>query len=276
MKEVLNFVLIEWGDYKLTIGNLVAIALIFIGTKLLVWLINKAFEKRFTSDKDELGRKYTLSKLTGYVIWTFALLLMFQSAGIKITLLLAGSAALLVGIGLGLQQTFQDFISGLILLLDRTIEINDVIEMEGMVARVEHIGLRTSILVTRDDIAVIVPNSKITTSNVINWSHTKKKPRFHIDVGVAYGSNEDLVKSVLLVCAREHPEVLKEPSPFIRLEEFANSSVNFKLYFWTKDAFRVENIKSDLRFLIIKKLRENNITIPFPQMDIYVKEIPGK
>lgn len=276
MKEFLEFKLLEFGNYLFTVGDLLLIVLLFVGTKILLWLIRKAYEKKFSGERDQRGRKFALIKITGYVIWIFSLLFMLQVAGIEITLLLAGSAALLVGIGLGLQQTFNDFISGFILLIDRIIEVNDVIEVDGMVARVEHIGIRTSVLVTRDDISVIVPNSKITGSNVINWSHTKEQSRFYIPIGVAYGSDEELVRKVLMECALEHTRVLKEPPPFVRLEEFADSSINFKLFFWTSEVFRVENTKSDLRFAVVKKLRENRITIPFPQMDVYVKQIPEK
>lgn len=274
MNDILKYVLFTIGTFSFTVGDLVSIVLIFIGARILMWLIGKAYERRFAALGDDRGRKYALTKVTGYVIWTLAIILMLQTAGIKITLLLAGSAALLVGIGLGLQQTFHDFISGFILLLDRTIEMNDVIEVDGLVARVDHIGIRTSLLVTRDDISVIVPNSKLTSSNVINWSHTRRQSRFHIPIGVAYGSDEELVRKVLLQCAAEHDQVLSNPGPFVRLEEFGDSSVNFELYFWTAEVFRVENTKSDLRFAIVKKLRENSITIPFPQMDVYVKQIP--
>lgn len=276
MKEFLEFKLLEWKNYLLTVGDLIMIFLIFIGTKILLWMIRKAYEKRFSGTRDNRGRKFALIRLTGYLIWTFSILMILQAAGAKITLLLAGSAALLIGIGLGLQQTFNDFLSGFILLIDRTIEVDDVIEIDGMVARVENIGIRTSTLVTRDDISVIVPNSRITGSNVINWSHTKEQSRFHIPIGVAYGSDEELVRKVLLECAADHDRVSKQPPPFVRLEEFADSSVNFKLYFWTSEVFRVENTKSDLRFSVVKKLKENNITIPFPQMDIYVKQVPAK
>lgn len=274
MKDFFDFKLIEWGSYTFTVGNLLAVLLVIICTKLLLWGIRKSYKKRVANGEDSHGRKYAVLQIIKYIIWTFAILLILQSAGIKITLLLAGSAALLVGIGLGLQQTFNDFVSGFILLIDRTIEINDVIELDNMVGRVEQIGIRTSILVTRDDIAVIVPNSRITGNNVINWSHTKKQSRFHLLIGVAYGSDEELVKNVLLECAAMVPLILKDPSSFVRLEEFADSSVNFSLYFWTSDVFRVENIKSDLRFLIVKKLREHSISIPFPQMDVYVKQLP--
>jgi len=276
MNKFLKFTLVEWGDYKFTVANLLTVIFIFIATKILLWLIRRLYRKRFSSENYDRGHEYTVLKLVGYLFWTIAIVLIIQQAGIKITLLLAGSAALLVGIGLGLQQTFNDFISGFILLLDSTIKINDVIEIDNMVARVEHIGIRTSILVNRDDISVIVPNSKITGANVINWSHTKKQSRFNLPVGVAYGSDEEQVKKILLDCVVQHTLVLPEPTPFVRLEEFGNSSINFSIFFWTSEVFRVETIRSDLRFAIIKKLRENKITIPFPQMDVYVKEIPAK
>lgn len=275
MKRILEYRLLEWGDYVLSVGNIIAVLLVFIGAKILMFFLRKVYRRRFSRLADDRGREFALTKLTGYVVWTFAFLVMLQTAGVKITILLAGSAALLVGIGLGLQQTFHDFISGFILLVDRTIEVNDVIEVDGMVARVKHIGVRTSILVTRDDISVIVPNSRITSNNVINWSHTKKQSRFHIPIGVAYGSDEELVRKVLLECANEHAQILQDPPAFVRLEEFANSSINFNLFFWTSEVFRVENIKSDLRFQVVKKLRDNKITIPFPQMDVYVKEVKG-
>lgn len=274
MNDFLNQKIISWGTYTFTIGDLVSIISIFIITGILMFVIRRIVERKYRNDEENDGRKYAVVKLISYLVWTIAVLLMINAAGVKITLLLAGSAALLVGIGLGLQQTFNDFISGFILLIDRTIEINDVIEIEGMIARVESIGIRTSNLVTRDDIVFIVPNSRITGNNVINWSHTKKQSRFNISIGVAYGSDEELVRKVLLECANEQGQILKEPAPFVRLEDFGNSSINFSIFFWTGDVFRVENIKSDLRFSIVKKLRENRITIPFPQMDVYVKKLP--
>jgi small-conductance mechanosensitive channel len=275
MKKFLDFKLIEFGNYTFTVTNLLTVIFIFVATKFLLWVIKRVYEKRFSKIRDERGRKYAHIQLTGYFLWTFSIILMIQGAGFNITLLLAGSAALLVGIGLGLQQTFNDFISGFILLIDKTIQVNDVVEINDIVARVDHIGIRTSVLVNRDDISIIVPNSKITGANVINWSHIKKQSRFYLPVGVAYGSDEELVRTVLLECVSQHSLVLKNPEPFVRLEEFGNSSVDFKIYFWTSEIFGVENIKSELRFSIIKKLREHNISIPFPQMDVHVKEIPG-
>lgn len=276
MNEIFRYKLITWGDYIFTVGDLASIIIIILVARLLLLIVKVLVEKRYRKDAERSGRKLAITKLFGYVIWTFTILIILQAAGLKITLILAGSAALLVGIGLGLQQTFNDFISGFILLIDRTIEVNDVIELDNMVARVKHIGIRTSIVVNRDDISVIIPNSRITGNNVINWSHTKKQSRFHILVGVAYGADEELVRKVLLECASEHIKIHKDPAPFVRLEEFGNSSINFGIYFWVSEIFRVESTKSDLRFSIVKKLRENNISIPFPQMDLYIKKLPGQ
>jgi small-conductance mechanosensitive channel len=150
--------------------------------------------------------------------------------------------------------------------------VGDVVELEGDVGIVKEIGFRTTKIENRDNIILIIPNSKFIGENVINWSHIEQKTRFSVDVGVAYGSDVELVKKVLLECARDHQEVTEYPKPFVRFDDFGNSSLDFQLFFWTDNAFRVENIKSDLRFAIDKKFRENKITIPFPQRDVHIKK----
>jgi small-conductance mechanosensitive channel len=198
--------------------------------------------------------------------------MILDTLGIRLTLLLAGSAALLVGIGLGLQQVFKDIVSGFFLLFEGNLKVGDVVELEGDVGIVKEIGFRTTKIENRDNIILIIPNSKFIGENVINWSHIEQKTRFSVDVGVAYGSDVELVKKVLLECARDHQEVTEYPKPFVRFDDFGNSSLDFQLFFWTDNAFRVENIKSDLRFAIDKKFRENKITIPFPQRDVHIKK----
>jgi len=119
---------------------------------------------------------------------------------------------------------------------------------------------------------IIVPNHKFTNDEIVNWSHIETKTRFHVNVGVAYGSEVRLVEKVLLDCAKTNKDISNTPAPFVRFDDFGNSSLDFQLYFFTRKSFRVENIKSDMRFLIDEKFRENNIRIPFPQMDIHVSE----
>lgn len=139
-----------------------------------------------------------------------------------------------------------------------------------MVGRVKDIGVRTTKVVERDNIILIIPNSKFTSDNVINWSHMDQKSRFNVAVGVAYGSDVRLVEKVLLECANECNEVVKNPHPFVRFEDFGDSSLDFKLFFWSSNSFFVEQTKSKLRFAIDQKFRENGVTIPFPQRDLHI------
>ena len=190
---------------------------------------------------------------------------------IKITILLAGSAALLVGLGLGLQQIFQDFVSGITIIIEGTLKVGDIVQtQEGEVGKVKEISMRTSKLETRDNIILIVPNSKLINNVVINWSHIEKKTRFKVDVGVAYGSDVQLVKRLLLECATDHKLVFTNPAPFVRFTDFSDSSLCFQLLFYTNETFRVEDIKSDLRFRIDNAFRQNGVRIPFPQRDVHL------
>lgn len=192
--------------------------------------------------------------------------------GIKITVLLTGSAALLVGVGLGLQQTFNDFISGIILLLEGKTKVGDVLQVDNDIVMLKDIGLRTSESVNRDNITIIIPNSKIINDKVINWSHQEKKTRFRIDIGVAYGSDVDMVIKILEESAHDHPDICNKDVIEARFIDFGNSSLNFQLLFFSKNIFRIERIKSDIRKIINNNLLENNISIPFPQMDIHLSQ----
>ena len=170
-----------------------------------------------------------------------------------------------------MQQTFNDFISGIILLIEGTTKIGDVLEIDGDVVLIQDIGLRTSKGLNRDDIVVIIPNSLITTNKVINWSHQTKRTRFRIKVGVAYGSDIDLVIKILEESALEHPDISDKNLIEARLSDFGNSSLDFELLFFSDNVFRIEKVKSDIRKIINRKFTENNIVIPFPQMDVHIK-----
>ncbi len=162
-------------------------------------------------------------------------------------------------------------ISGIILLSERSIKIGDILEIDGDIVRIQQIGIRTSKGLNRDEISIIIPNSLITTNKVINWSHQSKKTRFRINVGVAYGSDVDLVLKILEESAQEHLDISDTNLIEVRLINFGNSSLDFQLLFFSKNIFRIEKVKSDIRKIINRKFTENNITIPFPQMDIHYK-----
>ena len=271
IKKILEYEILSIGGYNIIVIEIVNILLIIAVTKLLLWLIKKALNRSNKKKKLDTGTTYALYQIIRYILWVMAIGLILEAMGVKVTLLLAGSAALLVGVGLGLQQTFNDVISGIILLTERSIKIGDVLEIDGDVVMIQSIGLRTSKGLNRDDISIIIPNSLITTSKVINWSHQSKKTRFRIDVGVAYGSDVDLVIKILEESAFEHPEVSDRQLVEGRLVNFGNSSLDFQLLFFSKNIFRISKAKSDIRRIINRKFNENNITIPFPQMDLHVR-----
>jgi len=275
VKEILNYEIFSFGDYVIKVSKLVTIALIIVATFFVLWLIKKALSaKRFS--KVDAGTSYAIYQIIKYIIWVISITVMLETIGIKITLLLAGSAALLVGVGLGLQQTFNDIISGIILLSERSIKVGDVLEVDGDVVRIQSIGLRTSKAINRDDISIILPNSLITTSKVINWSHQSKRTRFRIEVGVAYGSDVDLVIKTLEECARDYPDVITSEKVEARLENFGSSSLDFHLLFFSKNIFRIPKVKADIRKIICKKFAENNIVIAFPQLDVHLKQEPSE
>lgn len=269
-KNILEFELISVGEFKIRVYSLLLILLIFLATNFILWLIKKALANSRYSKLDK-GANYALFQIIKYIIWVIAIGLILEAIGINITVLIAGSAALLVGIGLGLQQTFNDILSGIILLSEKSIKIEDVLEIDGEVVKIQSIGLRTSKALNTDDVSIIIPNSLITTNKVINWSHQTLKTRFRIDVGVAYGSDIDLVLSILEECAFEHPDTADKESTEARLVNFGNSSLDFQVLFFSANIFRISKVKSDIRRAICRKFADNNITIPFPQMDLYLK-----
>jgi len=196
---------------------------------------------------------------------------MLQALGVQVTILLAGSAALLVGIGLGLQQTFNDILSGIILLFEHSVKVGDILEIDGDRVIIQEIGLRTSKGMNVRQIVVIIPNSLITTNKVINWSHQTQKTLWNIDIGVAYGSDVDLVIKTLEESAVEHLEFSECEFKEVRFVNFGNSSMDFQLFFYSKNIFTIEKVKSDIRKIIYKRFNEHKITIPFPQVDLHIK-----
>ena len=271
IKEILNHTIIETNNLHITVYNILLVVFIFIIAEIIIWVIHRIFKKKiYPKPNIDIGKSHTIYRLLKYFLWITAIFLILQTIGVKVTFLLAGSAALLVGLGLGMQEIFKDIVSGLILLFERNLKINDVVELDDEIGKVKEIGFRTSKIETRDNIVLVIPNSKFIIGNVINWSHIQKRTRFYVQVGVAYGSDVRLVEKVLHDCAVNHKKISNKPDPFVRFNDFGESSLEFQVFFWTDESFYVENIKSDLRFEIDRKFRENKIQIPFPQTDIHI------
>ncbi|MEZ7893897.1 MAG: mechanosensitive ion channel, partial [Polaribacter sp.] len=191
-------------------------------------------------------------------------------SGVNVTALFAASAVLLIGVGLALQTLFQDIISGIFILVDQSVHVGDIIELEGKVGRVLDIRLRTTRAVTIDNKVLVIPNHLYLTNILFNWTENGSETRESVNIGVAYGSDVVLVEQVLLEVAKNHKKVLIAPVPKVLFTDFADSSLNFQLIFTLNDSFETRFVQSDLRFEIDKKFREHNITIPFPQRDVHV------
>ena len=269
--DFFNFEILNFNNYTLSIFDLSSIIVIVIITKLILWLISKAIFNKTKLHNLDKGSAFSLFQIIKYLIWVIAIVLMLEALGVQVTILLAGSAALLVGIGLGLQQTFNDILSGIILLFEHSVKVGDILEIDGDRVIIQEIGLRTSKGMNVRQIVVIIPNSLITTNKVINWSHQTQKTLWNIDIGVAYGSDVDLVIKTLEESAVEHLEFSECEFKEVRFVNFGNSSMDFQLFFYSKNIFSIEKVKSDIRKIICKKFNEHKITIPFPQMDLHIK-----
>lgn len=254
---------------------LLAVLLFFILRLVLTFFTTFILQRYYNKSKVDVGSQFAINRLLTYFAYIIGVLLVIQAAGYNLIAIWTGAAALLVGIGIGLQQTFNDLICGIIILFERSVKVGDVVELTGhQVGTIRKIGTRTSIVETRDDVMIYVPNSKLIGENVVNWSQVDRKARFHVKVGVAYGSDAGLVRDILIRVAKDHGRVLDNPGPTVRLLDFGDSSLDFDLLFWSRDLVRIEDIKSDLRFAIDSAFRKAKVEIPFPQRDLWIKNLP--
>jgi small-conductance mechanosensitive channel len=263
--------------FTVHLSDLIVAFMILMGARIIVWFITQVtlFRMYRSKDMDE-GIQYAINQLVMYVVYVLAILFALDRVVSDMSIIYGGAAALLVGVGLGLQQTFNDFFSGLVLLFERTVMVGDILEIDGKVGRVLKIGLRASRIETRDSVSMLVPNSKLVNQSVVNWTHYDNIVRFQVDVSVAYGTEANLVKSILLQAADQAEDVLKVPEPFVRLNDFGDNGVLFTVYFFTTQVMTAENVRSNVRFEIDKLFHQNNITIPFPQRDLRIIDASQK
>lgn len=269
-KEFLNLN-ITIGSFKLTVSHILMALLILVAAKFLIWGMKRAvLDRYFRTRKVDAGRQMALKQFLSYIIWVLAVFAILELFNIS-SMIWASSAALLVGIGLGLQDSFKDIISGIIILVEGSVEVGDILEVDGMVARVIKIGLRTSKLETRDRVSILIPNSKLVVDKVTNWTHDEQPTRFHIVLGVAYGSDIPLVTKLLNQAAAENDKVLADPATSVLFKNFGDSALEFDLQFYSLEFFNIEQVMSDIRFSIEKLFRENGVEVPFPQRDVWVR-----
>ncbi|MGB5769153.1 MAG: mechanosensitive ion channel domain-containing protein [Crocosphaera sp.] len=213
----------------------------------------------------------TTALIVNYALIFLGTIVVLQVWGLDLSSLTVFASVLGVGIGLGLQGIAKEFVSGLVLIFERPIQVGDFVEVSGLMGTVERISVRSTEIRTLDQVSVILPNSRFLESEVINWSHSSPISRLKIPVSVAYGSNLEAVKKVLIDTAKNHREVLSMPSPQVWFAEFGNSSLDFNLLVWIRKPYKQFQIKSDLYFKIDSQFREEGIKIPFPQQDLHFR-----
>ncbi|WP_108866272.1 mechanosensitive ion channel family protein [Aquimarina aquimarini] len=272
MQEFLNFEIFHFGTeehpFILTVGLLLFVIIVFIITSVILKITKRFFTRRMKrQDRLKFESVFSFSKYFVYLIVIFFAL---DGIGFNITGMFAASAALLVGVGLALQTFIQDIFSGVIIFIDQTVDVGDIIELEGKVGRVEEIKLRTTRAVTIDNKVLIIPNHKYMSSSLYNWTQNGTLTRESVSVGVAYGSDTQLVKDLLTKAALSSPNVLKEPPPLVLFTDFADSSLNFQIMFTINNSFLAGVPKSEIRFEIDRLFREHNINIPFPQREVTI------
>jgi len=246
---------------------IIIISVIFI-TTLILRLVLKILTRKLPDDD-----KGKFNVVFGYFRWLVYLLIFLftlNAIGVNVTSVLAASAAFMIGIGLALQTLFKDIISGVFILIDQTVHVGDIIELEGKVGRVVEIKLRTTRALTIDNKMLVIPNHLYLDNSLYNWTQNGADTRESVEIGVAYGSDVHLVRKLLIQAAASIPDVLYKEDISVRFTNFGDSSLDFKVVFTVGDSFNANAIKSDMRFEIDKLFREHNINIPFPQRDIRI------
>ena len=270
MWSLFSVPIFELKGNKISLISIFAAILIF---GIALWLSSVAEKMARKALKDtelDSGIRGSIERFVRYGVLTLGILITLDSLGVSLTSLAAVGAMLMVGVGFGLQNITQNFISGLIILLERPVKKGDLVQVGDSTGKILDIHARSTLVLTRDDIAIIVPNSQFISEQVVNESYTGQKVRVHIKVGVAYGTDAKLVKKLLIQIGLEHNKILKTPEPNVFFEDFGSSSLDFKLTVWIKDIWNKDQILSDLRFAIDEKFKEQSISIPFPQRDLHL------
>jgi len=273
IKDIINIHLFNIGNSSITLWTflyfvILAWLLFFVTARLRKWIVYKVLSE----SKIELGVRLAVGTIIRYGVLVLGLIIVVQTVGINLSAITILAGALGIGIGFGLQNVTNNLVSGIIILFERPIKVGDRIQVGDVFGDVVSISMRSSMVVTNDNIAVIVPNSEFISSKVINWSFSDRNVRFTIPVGVAYKEDPENVKRILLEVAQNEEGVLEDPKPDVLFDGFGDSSINFSLRIWTSSYITTPgDLKSNIYFEILKKFRENNIEIPFPQRDLHFK-----
>ena len=273
IREYLNVPIITISKTEITIWTILyfiflTFILFYITGKLRKWIVYNLLAK----SKIDLGVRVAVGTIFRYVVLTIGLIIVLQTVGIDLSTVTILAGALGIGIGFGLQNITNNLVSGIIILFERPIKVGDRVEIGNVSGDVIKISMRSTTIVTNDNISIIVPNSEFISSRVINWSHIDRNVRLNFPVGVSYRENPENIKKVLLEVAAENEGILKEPKPDVLFSDFGESYLEFNLRVWTREYInRPGVLKSQLYYAIFKKFKEHNVEIPYPHRDILIR-----
>ncbi len=259
------------GNMSFSLMGLIVAVLILLLTQFVARVWQQVFRQNILNQSGmEEGLQDSITTISVYVVWAVGILIALNAFGFNATSLTVVLGALGIGLGFGLQAIFNNFVSGIILLFERPIQVGDDIEVGGMWATVRKINVRATVVQTYDNASLIIPNSDLISSQVTNWSFKDKRLRRNVEVGVAYGSDVELVRDSLMAVAEKTPRILKLPKPDVVFKDFGDSALIFVLRFWTRVEY-FYSVETDVRYGITRLFREKNIEIAFPQRDLHIR-----
>ncbi len=255
----------------ITIASLVSGLAIVIVAYALAGFADRTIHRVLARRQVAHGARFAMAKIVRSLIILLGVTVALTSIGLRLDALLAASTVVLVGLGFGLQNIAQNFVSGLILLIERPVATGDFVRIGDTLGSVVDIGMRATRVVTRDEVTIIVPNSELVTAQVVNHSVPTRNLRINVTVGVAYGTDPERVRALLLSLAASEPQLLREPAPEVRFDSFGESSLDFSLLVWIGSPREDLRIASHLRFAIEAAFRAHGLEIPFPQRDVRIR-----
>ncbi|KPQ19339.1 MAG: small-conductance mechanosensitive ion channel [Algoriphagus marincola HL-49] len=271
--QIMNLSLFNLGDSKLTIGLVLTLIfsflVLFVGSEWIRRLLVNRILKKYSITE---GTRLSIGTIVKYILILAGVFSILQTNGIDLSAFGVLAGAIGVGIGFGLQNITNNFISGLIILFEQPIKVGDRIEVGDVNGDVIKISARSTMVVTNDNITIVVPNSQFIDNQVINWSHSDRMVRFNFPVGVAYREDPEKIRRILLEVAKDNKGVLESPESDVLFEEYGDNSINFNLRVWTSEYVnRPKVLKSQLYYEIFRRFKEQGVEIPFPQRDLHLR-----
>ena len=270
-QDIVDFVsydFINGKDIKISLLDVGLIIIAIAATSIVLKLIQKLFSRKLPlNDKKRFNSVFQVFR---YIVFLFVIVLILNATGVNVNVLLTASAALFVGLGFALKTFFQDIISGILIILDQSLHVGDIIEVDGRVGEVQEIKLRTTVMFTRNDRVMVIPNHKFMEDTLFNWTQNNASNREKVSVRVAYESDVRLVEKVLLEAVDSVEGIVPTSRINVTFDEFGESALEFAVHFYVYHGMQTPGIQSQIRFKIYDLFAKNNIRISFPQLDVHV------